>query len=215
MRMGMIRLAILVEGDTEEEFVNLALMEHLQLSGVAAQPVSLDGGLITVPRVASEMANLYWSFDSVTSLIDFYGFRNKSDATVEELETRIDDELINRIRGDWDKSRVFPYIQRHEFEALLFSDVTVFQHLKDVPARLVENLRQTRLRFQTPEHIDDSPLTAPSKRISNLIPNYIKRTDGPLLAEQIGLSTIRAECPRFNGWVTKMESLSNIQPAGQ
>ena len=208
MGMAMIRLAILVEGDTEEEFVNLALMEHLRLSGVEAQPVSLDGGLITVPRVASEMANLYWSFDSVTSLIDFYGFRNKGDATVEELETRIDDELISRISGDWDKSRVFPYIQRHEFEALLFSDVTVFQYLKDVPAGLVENLRQIRHRFQTPEHIDDSPLTAPSKRIENLIPNYSKRTDGPLIAESIGLDKIRSECPRFNAWVTRLESLN-------
>ena len=210
----MIRLAIAVEGESEEEFVNLVLVEHLRVGDIETTPISLDGDINT-PRLASNMAKLSWSFNAVTSLVDFYGFRGKGDATVEELERRIDSEIgvsAGSVRGE---SRVFAYVQQHEFEALLFSDVTVFHHLKDMSDELVESLQRIRNCFTTPEHIDESPATAPSKRIENALPDYIKSIDGPLLAEQIGLRTIRRECPRFNEWVTRMESLSNVQPAEQ
>ncbi len=35
------------------------------------------------------------------------------------------------------------------------------------------------------------------------------RVDGPLLAMEIGLAKIRAKCPRFDGWVTSLESLGS------
>ena len=93
----MIRLAISVEGQTEEEFVNRVLADHLGPKGVAPQPILLGGGGgdVTVERLASDMAKLYWSFEFVTSLVDFYGFRGKGSATPDELE-KIIDERINR-----------------------------------------------------------------------------------------------------------------------
>ncbi len=202
----MIRLAIAVEGESEEEFVNLVLVEHLRAGGVETTPISLDGDINT-PRLVSEMAKLSWSFNAVTSLVDFYGFRGKGDATVEELERRIDSEIgvsTSSVRGE---SSLFAYVQQHEFEALLFSDVTVFRQLKDMSDELAESLQRIRNCFTTPEHIDDSPDTAPSKRIENALPGYTKSIDGPLIAEQIGLDAIRAECPRFNAWVARLESL--------
>ena len=43
--------------------------------GVEPQPVLIGtGGNVTVERLTSDMATLYWSFDAVTSLVDFYGF---------------------------------------------------------------------------------------------------------------------------------------------
>ena len=77
------------------------------------------------------MANLFWSYDRVTSLVDFYGFRDKEKVTRDELETRIHEQVSLRIKRNWDKSRVFPYVQQYEFEGLLFSDVTVFGKLLD------------------------------------------------------------------------------------
>ena len=77
----MIRLAIVVEGETEEEFVKNLLTPHLQTRGVLANPHPL-GGNVTVERLASEMANYFWSYDRVTSLVDYYGFRNKGQAWV-------------------------------------------------------------------------------------------------------------------------------------
>ncbi len=66
----MIRLAVSVEGRTEEEFVKLVLAPHLRMKDVEPQPVLIGkhgggdkGGNVTVERLASEMAKLYWSFD--------------------------------------------------------------------------------------------------------------------------------------------------------
>ncbi len=205
----MIRLAISVEGQTEEEFVNTVLVDHLRPKGVEPQPILLggSGGDVTVERLARDMARLYWDFDFVTSLVDFYGFRGKGSATVDELEKIIDEKVNDHVRRSWDQSRVFSYVQQHEFEGLLFSDASAFARLIDVPDGAVDALGEIRSQFPTPEDINDNSDTAPSKRIVRLIPRYQKIVDGSLLAEAIGLETIRAACPRFNAWVTRLEAL--------
>ena len=205
----MIRLAISVEGDTEEEFVNGLLVDYLQAKGIVAQPIGL-GGDITVGKLASDMARLHWNFDFVTSLVDFYGFRDKGSLTRCELERRIDGAVDERISRSWDQTRVFSYVQRHEFEGLLFSDVTVFEGLIDVPADSVKALWDIRTRFCTPEDINDDKDTAPSKRIKRLVPAYNKVVDGSLLAMEMGLNKIRAECPRFDTWVKRLENLPSV-----
>jgi Domain of unknown function (DUF4276) len=62
-------------------------------------------------------------------------------------------------------------------------------------------------QFASPEEINDSPLTAPSKRVEALVPGYQKPFLGVLAALEIGLASIRAECPHFNHWLEKLESL--------
>ncbi len=204
----MNRLAILVEGPTEEEFVNLVLAEHLREKGIEPTPISLNGG-VNVYRLAAEMANLSWNFDAVTSLVDFYGFRGKGNATLDELEERIKEEISQKVRSSDAHSRVFAYVQQYEFEGLLFSDVSAFGRALIVQDKCVDELLNIRAEFPTPEDINNSPNTAPSKRIKNVIPLYGKHVDGPLIAEEIGLRAIRAECPRFNEWVKRMESLGD------
>ena len=205
----MIRLAISVEGQTEEEFVKRLLADYLWPQGITPRPILLggSGGDVTAERLARDMARLYWDFDFVTSLVDFYGFRGKGSATPEQLEKRIDDQINDNVGRSWDQSRVFSYVQQHEFEGLLFSDVSAFTSLINVPDGAVEGLRAIRSQFPTPEHINDSSNTAPSKRIVELIPRYQKVVHGSLLAEEIGLDTIRAACPRFNAWVKRLEAL--------
>ncbi len=105
--------------------------------------------------------------------------------------------------------KIIPYVQRHEFEGLLFSDVSVFTGLIEAPDGSVRALQDIRSQFQTPEDINDNSDTAPSKRIKQVVPRYYKNVDGPRLAMRIGLDAIRAECPRFNNWVTNLESLGN------
>ncbi len=206
----MIRLAIVVEGETEEEFVKRVLTAHLQTREVQATPHSI-GGNVTVERLAYEMANYFWSYDRVTSLVDFYGFRNKGQASREDLEARIHEQVSKNIKRSWDRSRVFPYVQQYEFEGLLFSDVMVFGKLLDRPPNLVEKLSAVRSRFPTPEEINDNKETKPSRRIKDLMPSYQKRVDGPFLAGSIGLATLRTECPRFGRWLARLEQLENQQ----
>ena len=208
----MIRLAISVEGQTEEEFVKDFLADHLRGKGVEPTPIlvgrargSSSGGNVSLERLVSEMAHLLHSFDVVTSFVDFYGFCRKGDRTVDTLE----EDLRQGLPHIWYPPRSIPYVQRHEFEGLLFSDVSVFAGLVEAPDGSVEALQKIRSQFETPEDINDNKDTAPSKRIKKVIPRYDKRVNAPLLAVEIGLDKIRTECPRFNDWVTSLESLGS------
>jgi hypothetical protein len=65
--------------------------------------------------------------------------------------------------------------------------------------------------FASPEDINDGPNTFPSKRIKDQFPDYKKLLAGVKAAELIGLPTIRAKCPHFNEWVTKLERIGESQ----
>ena len=214
----MIRLAIVVEGHTEREFVNNVLADELKCRGIESKPILLGhegggrmGGDVRVPRLGGEMARSLDNHHFVTSLVDFYGFGDKaSSETVGELEGRISAEVRRNARQTFDRQRVFPYVQQYEFEALLFSDVNAFAAvLPRISTGSVTALREVRCQFPSPEDINDDPGTAPSKQIGRVIRGYNKRRDGYLVAKEIGLDKIRAECPRFNEWVTRLEALGN------
>ena len=153
------------------------------------------------------MARLLRNFDCVSSLVDFYGFRSKGNATPSELENRIRETVNSRTNTSSGDTRIIPYVQRHEFEGLLFSKVEVFSDTAMASASNIRQLRQIRSDFSTPEDINDGSETAPSKRIKQVIPRYDKLANGWLIAESIGLDTIRTECPRFNDWLSLLESL--------
>ena len=61
--------------------------------------------------------------------------------------------------------------------------------------------------FPNPEEINNSSETAPSKRLIKAIPGYNKIVYGNIIAEQIGLQTIRDKCPLFNEWIKQLEQI--------
>ena len=210
----MISLAISVEGRTEEEFVKRVLADHLGPLGVAAYPVPLGrarssgagGGNVSAERLVSEMLRLRPPrYDAVTSLVDFYRFRGKGKLSVKALEDHLMQKIKPKIR---DARRVFPYVQKHEFEGLLFSDTAAFGVTGRAAEQHIEALSEIRRKFTTPEDINDDPEGAPSKRIARTVRGYKKRLHGPMVARQAGLATIRAECPRFGAWLTRLEGLA-------
>ena len=204
-----------MEGDTEETFVKAMLVPHLHSKGIAATPIligrasaaNVGGGNVTVQRLGRDLSALYHSFDTVTTLVDFYGFRDKEDRTVDALEAALLSQVRSMIRRAWDERRVLPYVQRHEFEGLLFADVSAFSAVGATPGAVAQ-LAAVRSAFPTPEDIDDHPATAPSKRIASAVLGYKKNADGPLVANHVGLERIRAECPRFDAWLTQLETLA-------
>ena len=220
-RTSLIRLAISVEGQTEEEFVKSVLAPQLQQALVTPTAIRLGrarsgmgGGNVSIDRLALDMARLYPNFDAVTSLVDFYGFRGKGDRTVEELEEHLAQEIQKKVSSGWDQRKVIPYVQKYEFEGLLFSDVNAFSVVPGATGPLVKELGEVRSRFPSPEDINDDPVTAPSHRIKSVMPTYQKVVAGPLIARETGLDTIRAECPRFAQWLAKLESLGGLLKPG-
>ncbi|MDE2779656.1 MAG: DUF4276 family protein [Chloroflexota bacterium] len=203
----MVRLAVVVEGETEGDFVDQVLAPYLLECGVYAKPTSL-GGRISVVRLAGRIAELFQNFDFVTSLVDFYGFRDRGTRTVDQLERDIVQGVDGRLRPNWDSRRVIPYVQLHEFEGLLFSQVSGFLNVPGADQAAIRQLESIRGQFPSPEEINDDPNTAPSRRILQVLPDYVKRVDGPQIAQAIGIATIRRESPRFNCWLTRLESLA-------
>lgn len=163
---------------------------------------------MTIERLAKHMVHEYHACDRVTTLVDFYGFQDRNDRTRAELEAAILAEAVRRSPG-LETRYVLPYVQMHEFEALLFSDIEQFEWVQDVWSdQTRKQLQAIRDAFASPEQINDSPQTAPSKRILAVFAKggFSKVEHGPLIAEAIGLEKMRSQCPAFHAWLSALEA---------
>jgi hypothetical protein len=115
--------------------------------------------------------------------------------------------LENSFAADIEDPRFIPYIQLHEFEALLFSSPDSFAVRFPERAAPIQELHAIRAAFPSPEHIDDGLETAPSKQILAVFPDYDKVAVGPVVINHIGLDKVRRECRHFNDWVSRLEEL--------
>ena len=213
-RTSLIRLAIVVEGRTEEEFVKQVLYGHLINHGVSTAPIVIGppghrGGRVTVNRIATHVQWLVQNFDAITTLVDFYGFQDRPTDDVDELQSHIDAACQPVASRPLRPDRVFAYVQRHEFEALLFSDVSAFRAAPVTSEEAISRLESVRQAYPSPEDIDDGRDTAPSKRIEVALPGYRKPTHGIAVAADVGIDAMKRECPRFAAWLTRLESLGS------
>ena len=103
--------------------------------------------------------------------------------------------------------RFIPFIAVHEFETLLFSDTKALADGLGVAQTTID---ADISRFSTPEHINNSPLTAPSKRLERWYPQYGKTTTGIAIAKTIPVDTMRAKCPLFNQWLSAIEAVAGV-----
>ena len=125
------------------------------------------------------------------------------------VEEAVLEDISGSLTDAFDQRRFVPYVVMHEYEGLLFSDPNGFAHGIGRPT-LASQLQAIRDEFRTPEEINDSPDTAPSKRVKQLYQGYQKPLMGVLAAEEIGLDAIRAECPLFDKWVEQLEQRANL-----
>ncbi len=224
----MARLIVLVEGSTEEGFVNQVLASHLYMRGyevVSARRLGLGhhrGGIIGWPSARRDILrhlrqDRTWL---VTTMVDYYGlpageaqgWPGRADANrlafpqkAVGVQEAIRAEIAAEMGSSFDESRFLPFVVMHEFEGLLFSDCNRFAEAIYQPA-LAAALQAIRDQFATPEEIDESPQSAPSKRVEALVPGYEKPLLGTLAALEIGLERIRAECPHFRAWLEALEA---------
>jgi hypothetical protein len=227
----MPRLLVHVEGQTEEAFVNEVLRDHLV--GLGYESVSARivgnarlrqrrGGIRPWPSVRKDIIN-HLKEDAAclaTTMVDFYGLPREGDGAwpgreeaagaqlqikAQLVETGLAADLAKEVGQQIDSSRFIPFVVMYEFEGLLFSDCTAFaEGIGRID--LESHFRQIRDAFATPEEINDSPETCPSKRVRNLVPGYEKPLLGTLAALEIGLARIRAACPHFSEWLRRLES---------
>lgn len=240
----MIRLHITVEGLTEQRFVKEVLAKHLANKSVYVDArqvlTSKDKRTGCVHRGGFRRTGTYetvkkdicaWMREDrrpdarFTTMFDLYGlprdFPGYAEAAkhlrdpytrVTVLEQALRHDIQHALDGD---NRFLPYIQLHEFEALILAD----------PRQLVSEYLEHKQQIEdiaamvdkeggNPELIDDGDETAPSKRIIAHIREYDgnKPTVGPLIVGQIGLTTLRRKCAHFAAWLDLLEKLGEPLP---
>jgi len=217
----MKNLYIYCEGPTEESFINNVLYQYLINADICVFPIVCEtkrtvnrkhkGGVSSYQKIKDELSKLCKQHknESLTTMFDYYGMPSNTPG----LEIK-SGSLYDRVAGveqaieeDIGMRNLFFNLTVHEFEGLLFTDTSVFSSLVD--KNTVKKLQSIRESFTSPEHINDSITSAPSKRIENLIPGYAKITNGTVLSTQIGIDAILKECMHFNKWIEKILLLTN------
>lgn len=214
----MIRVHVFVEGQTEEAFARELLFDHFQPLNIYLNPILIrtgktgKGGLTSYGKIKKQI-NRKCMGDStsyVTTMFDYYGlpddFPGKSDPLQFSDSVARAIHVEKSFEADIGLRNFIGNLQIHEFEGVLFSKPEAFHEWFD-PA-IIPLLKRECSGFTTPEHINDEPGNAPSKRISRHCPGYQKITHGSLIALDIGLDAIRSECPHFNDWLHRLEGLT-------
>ena len=219
----MIKVLIYAEGQTEERFIKNLLVPHLASVGVYATPVvattkvvksglNFKGGIGNYSRAKKEIRRLLndSSARRVTTMLDYYGldgsFPGRQSPMGADCYQRV--TYVERALFDDVSTPTFlPFLTLHEFEGLLFASPHEIAHTLAEGERLAD-LLAIRSQFKTPEEINDDARTAPHRRLAKLYPSYNKPLHGSLIASRVGLEKMRAECPHFNEWVTKLEGLA-------
>ena len=217
----MIRVYVLCEGHTEENFVNELLTPWFEGKGIMLSPfihsprrdadgTKYKGGGATygkirnaLNRLCHEHANEY-----VTMMFDYYQIPRDTPGNDISCASALDKalHLEEQISRDIGNRNFIPNIILHEFEGLLFSAPEAFAYC-DLPSGGISELQGIRDSHESPEHIDDGITTAPSKRILALHPAYRKVIDGVIIARDIGIDKIMSECRHFSGWIDKILNL--------
>lgn len=217
----MKRLVIIVEGDAEESFVNNILSPHFTSLGLYNSIQSFkikksNGGISKYSDVKKDIINTLYENDVVVStMLDFYrlpsSFPGKQDSStfhahlqqIEYLERKLKEDIESAQQCTFDN--LIPYIQLHEFEALVFSSINGIDALFEPSEFKRKDMLQVIHDYPNPEDINDQPNTAPSVRLIKLIPGYEKVLYGIEILQQHGMPTLLARCPHFRAWVTKLE----------
>lgn len=100
------------------------------------------------------------------------------------------------------KQRFIPYFSMHEFESLLFSDISIL--CKELSVTEKEMKKILVPCKGDPEEIDKQ---APSKILQKFDRSYKKTVTGIFIAKQIGLPKMLETCSCFNDWNMKLQNL--------
>lgn len=188
-----------MEGPTEEKFVKELIAPAFGTLGVSIVATTYgrprrQGGVPAWGKAKREILGLLKQDTGrhVTTMFDYFRmpldwpgrraavaepYGERADMVEEQMRAGI----ATAMEGKSATCRFIPYVQMHEFEALLFSNPELLGEVVSrdrYPKRLIRELERIANAFRTPEEIDDGPMSAPSKRILALATEYQKVTDG-------------------------------------
>lgn len=228
--MKRIILHILCEGPTEQRFAKEVLAPYLNQFNIFAKPTILvtskkknaRGGMLKYSQAEKELGILFKQFRDnehelhvFTSMFDYYalpsdfpGFDKANQ--IHDVRSRIsylEKEFADKIK----KQSFIPYIQLHEFESLLFVDIEKLKLNYPQSAKKIDDLKEQVDRIKDPELINNSPTTAPSKRIIKAVEDkyrYNKVQSGTNITSLIGIERLLDNCQHFSEWIERIKTKS-------
>lgn len=209
----MKRVYIVAEGQTEQEFVNTVLAPYLRNFEIYnVTPILIrtsksgKGGFVNYQHLSNTIKGLLTGSSTdfiVSTFVDFFRMPNNMPKFEECTSSGTKIEQVEKLEQAFAEviadTRFVPYIQLHEFEALLFSSNNGFEYYFEEA-----HYKKTDVivnQYDNPEDINSSPQSAPSKRLIKIKEDYDKITEGNLIALEIGIKTILERCPRFRNWI--------------
>lgn len=222
-----IEVMAIVEGKTEEIFINSMVQPHLADKNIFVRATQITkpgqkGGDVRFERAKKDLGmHLKQRPDTyVTLFVDYYGIKSdwpglsdiRQGATPAEISETINaatkKEVVKLYADQRADKRFVPFIAVHEFEALLFSNPESLSTRLGVELARVEKVLQ---ECGEPEAINNDPVRAPSKRLDAWSKNgkFRKTTTGIAIAREIGIIKIREKCPLFNSWLKTFEDMTD------
>jgi hypothetical protein len=223
--MGWLRLYITTEGQSERKFADDVLRPHLAAFSIDVKTrvvlinrkLGKRGGILDFDRIQGDLQRLMREDSQpearFTTMIDLYALPPEFPGWAEARQKTEPKERVAALEAAFQAklgdSRFLPYIQLHEFEALLYCDLSQLQQRITDSERAFAALAR-EVQGMEPEEINEGVTTVPSKRIINHVPIYdrLKVSVGAPAAAAIGLPGLRARCPHFNEWVGLLEMLA-------
>lgn len=223
---------LICEGVTEQRFCHMVLSPYVAnwCIGIETPLIKRSHGGLVSWEILRRDIGVFLKQDStaiVSMLIDWYGIKPSDKfpkwikdgklplyehvKMVEEtMRLEVEEELRKDNKDLCD--RFIPNFLLHEFEALLFSNESAI--LARFPASRIKDkgeLEGIYRKFSNPELINNSKETSPSHRLERIVDGYSKVIDGPLLAESIGIPTMREKALHFNEWVETLIRVASTQ----
>jgi Domain of unknown function (DUF4276) len=221
----MKHLYIIVEGQTELEFVNKILTPYFSSQNIITHiqgiPIYISGGghgfnniehfKNTIKPVMS-----YKNEPIITTLIDYFklnsetklpGFKEcpqdiPTDNKIQFLENKLNDIVQNITPYKF----FIPYIQKHEMETLMFANPEVGFSLEN--DRIKKSVLEVYNKYKNIEEINGTENGAPSNRLKAIYKandkKYEKIVDGMDIAELTGIEKMLEKSPRFKNWIEKL-----------
>lgn len=223
--MSWLRLYITVEGPAEKAFADQALTPHLANYNIEVKPrvvltnrkLGKRGGILDFAKIEGDITRLMHQDRHpearFSTMIDFYALPPEFPGWTEARKKALPKDRVAVLEASlhsrFGDNRFHPYIQLHEFEALLYCDLRELQCRLNNAEHGIAAL-QREVRNLAPEDINEGATTAPSKRIINHLPVYerSKIRVGAPAAAAIGLPALRAKCPHFHDWLSRLERLA-------
>lgn len=222
---------VLCEGQTEQGFVAEVLKPYLQAKGVAGvkgilittnKKKNARGGMLTYNHALTDLNILLktqkdgeYARHIFTTMFDLYALPDDfpgydAAKAIADPYMRVD-ALEAAFADAINEERFLPYIQLHEFEALLFCGIEhIIKRYPGCESRC-EQLKKDLSKVGNPELINNHPQTAPSKRIINAIEggkspryNYNKPATGKYVTMNVGIDELRTQCKHFDEWIQKL-----------